>query len=159
MVERPKSKKSDSPVRRRQGTTARTRRSLVTREGATLVEFALVSNLLFMLIFGCIELSRMNMARNLAQDAAYYSARAAIVPGATAAEAESEGNRLMSSLFAGGYEVDCSPIAEDSEEVTVTVTVDFDEIAFFIPMFMSGVEITSTATMQTERYSGFFQAD
>ncbi|MEM6779538.1 MAG: TadE/TadG family type IV pilus assembly protein [Planctomycetota bacterium] len=129
------------------------------RQGATLVEFAVVSNLLFMLIFGCIELSRLNMARNLAQDAAYYAARVAIVPGATAEEAKAEVTRLMGSLFSGGYEVNCPTLTDETEEVTVTVTVNFDEIAFFVPMFMGGVTFDATATMQTERYNGFFEAD
>ena len=127
------------------------------RLGATLVEFAIVSNVLIVTIFTCMEFARMNMARNLIQDAAYYAARSAIVPGATATEAEAEANRVMSSIFSNGYTVTCTPITDEAESVSVTVAVEFDDIALFVPMFLGGVQLTSTATMQTERYSGFYE--
>lgn len=129
------------------------------RDGATLVEFAIVCNVLLLTIFMCMELARMNMARNLAQDAAYYAARTAIVPGATSDEAVQEAETIMQSLFSSGYEVECTEIDDDSEEVTVTVSVDLDDVAFFTPMFLGNVQLTSTATMQTERYNGFFRVD
>lgn len=129
------------------------------RDGATLVEFAIVSNVLLLTIFMCMELARMNMARNLAQDAAYYAARTAIVPGATQDEAIAEAETIMESLFSSGYEVQCTPINDDTEEVTVTVSLSLDDVALFAPMFLGNVELTSTATMQTERYNGFFRAD
>lgn len=127
------------------------------RLAATLVEFAIVSNVLFVTIFTCMEFARMNMARNLAQDAAYYAARVAIVPGATAAEAEAEARRIMGSMFAGGFTVMCSPIVDDTEEVSVRVAVELDEIALFTPMFLGDIELESVAKMQTERYSGFYE--
>ncbi|WDQ15337.1 TadE/TadG family type IV pilus assembly protein [Rhodopirellula sp. P2] len=123
------------------------------------MEFAIVSNLLLLTIFMCMELARMNMARNLAQDAAYYAARTAIVPGATADEAVGEAELIMQSLFSGGYEVDCTEIDDDTEEVTVTVSIDLDDVALFTPMFLGNLRLTSSATMQTERYNGFFQVD
>ncbi|EMB14709.1 TadE/TadG family type IV pilus assembly protein [Rhodopirellula europaea] len=133
-------------------------RRAAKRDGATLVEFAIVCNVLLLTIFMCMELARMNMARNLAQDAAYYAARTAIVPGATADEAIAEAENIMESLFANGYEVECTPINDETEEVTVTVSLSLDDVALFAPMFLGNVELTSSATMQTERYNGFFRA-
>lgn len=127
------------------------------RIAATLVEFAIVSNVLFVTIFTCMEFARMNMARNLAQDAAYLAARVAIVPGATPIEAEAEGTRIMNAIFPSGFTVTCSAIGEDTETVSVRVAVQLDEIALFVPMFLGGIELESTATMQTERYSGFYE--
>ncbi|MCM2372429.1 TadE/TadG family type IV pilus assembly protein [Aporhodopirellula aestuarii] len=127
------------------------------RVAATLVEFALVCNVLIVTIFTCMEFARMNMARNLAQDAAYFAARAAIVPGATAAEAEAEGERIMSAIFSSGYTVTCSPISDETEEVSVRVAVELDDVAFFLPMFLGGIQLESTANMQTERYSGYYE--
>ncbi len=63
---------------------ARLRRQAVVRKGATVVEFAIVANLLMIMILTCMEFARLNMTRNLAQDAAYFAARYALVPGATA---------------------------------------------------------------------------
>ncbi len=127
------------------------------RIAATLVEFAVVCNVLFVSIAACMEFTRMNMARNLVQDAAYFAARTAIVPGATAAEAEAEGERIMSAIFNNGYTVTCNAISDETEEVSVRVAVSLDEVAFFVPMFLGGIEIESTANMKTERYSGYYQ--
>ena len=99
----------------------------------------------------------MNMIRNLAQDAAYFAARHAIVPGATAAEAEQVASDVMNMMTSTGYNVSVAALDSDSQTVEVTVTVDFDQIALFAPMFLPNAEIASTASMRTERYSGFFQ--
>lgn len=127
------------------------------RLAATLVEFAIVCNVLIVTIFTCMEFARMNMARNLAQDAAYYAARTAIVPGATAADAEAEANRIMNLMFADGFTVECSPITDETEEVSVRVAVALNEVALFTPMFLGDIELESVARMQTERYSGFYE--
>lgn len=127
------------------------------RLGATLVEFAIVCNLLFVVIFTCMEFARMNMARNLVQDAAYYAARVAIVPGATATEAEEEAERILSSIFSDGYTIECSDLDEESEQVSVRVAINLDDVALFTPMVMGNIELESTATMRTERYTGFFE--
>ena len=50
------------------------------REGVSAVEFAVVANVLFVLVFTCMEFARMNMVRNLTQDAAYFAARHVVVP-------------------------------------------------------------------------------
>lgn len=122
-----------------------------------MVEFAIVANVLFLVIFTCMEFARMNMVRNLVQDAAYYAARTVMVPGATRQEAIAEADRIMGSLLPGGYTIDVGDINNSSTEVSVTVAVDFDEVALFAPMFLQGATIESTATMSTERYAGFYR--
>lgn len=127
------------------------------RRGAAAVEFAIVANIFFVLIFTCMEFARMNMIRNLAQDAAYFAARHAIVPGATAAEAEAKATEVMSMMTTTGFDIDVAPLDEDSTHVVVTVSVDFDEIALFAPLFLPNATIETTATMRTERYDGYYQ--
>ena len=121
------------------------------------MEFAIIANLLFLVIFTCLEFARMNMVRNLVQDAAYYAARTVMVPGATRAEAIAEADRIMGALLPGGYTVEVNDIDNASSEVSVTVAVDFDEVALFAPMFVKDATIQSTATMSTERYAGFYR--
>ena len=58
------------------------RRRRKDREGATAVEFAIVANVMFVMVMTCMEFARLNMVRNLAQDAAYFAARKIIVFGA-----------------------------------------------------------------------------
>jgi len=128
------------------------------RSAATMVEFAIVANLLFVLIFASMELARINMARNLAQDAAYYAARVAMVPGATAAEANAEVDRIMGTLLnSQGYSSSVDELDFDSDTVEVTVTVDMKKIALFTPMFMPQTKVDYTAKLRTERYEGFYE--
>ena len=127
------------------------------RDGVAIVEFAVIANLLFLCVFTCIEFARVNMVRNLAQDAAYFAARVAMVPGATSQEAEAEVHRLLGSLTATGYTVQVDDLDSDSEEVRVTVAVDLDEVALFTPMFFRNRTITTSAVVRAERYNGFYR--
>ncbi|GAA5507246.1 TadE/TadG family type IV pilus assembly protein [Novipirellula caenicola] len=128
------------------------------RDGAAMVEFAIVANLMFVMIFTCMEFARMNMARNLAQDAAYYAARTAMVPGATREEAVAEADRIMGSLLDdSGYDVTVSNVTFDAPTITVTVSVDLQAIAMFTPMFLPNTTIETQAVMKTERYEGFYE--
>ncbi|NND99612.1 MAG: pilus assembly protein [Pirellulaceae bacterium] len=127
------------------------------RMGAAMVEFAIVANVMFVVILTCMEFARMNMVRNLAQDAAYFAARHAIVPGATKDEAVAEADRIISSLVTSGYTIDVSDLDSDSNEVVVTVSVDLDAVALFAPMFLPNSTIETTAHMSTERYDHFYQ--
>lgn len=121
------------------------------------MEFAIVANVLFLTILTCIEFARLNMVRNLAQDAAYFGARAAIVPGASAGEAEAVADEIMSSMLGNGYTIDVSELNSDSTEIAVTVGVELHEVALFIPFFLPDQAITTQAVMRTERYEGFYQ--
>lgn len=137
----------------------RQRRRRRDRLGAAAVEFAICANIFFVLVFTCMEFARMNMIRNLAQDAAYFAARHAMVPGATAEEAEAKAAEVMGMMTNSGYEVDVSSLSNESEVLEVTVTVNFDEVALFAPMFLPNKSIATTARVYTERYDGFFRID
>jgi Flp pilus assembly protein TadG len=58
-------------------------RSPARRKGAAVVEFALVASLLFLIIFGIVELGRALMVVHLLSDVARESARYAVVTEAT----------------------------------------------------------------------------
>ncbi len=140
-------------IRQPRGTTQRT--------GAAAVEFAMVAPIFFLVVFICIEFVRLNMIRNLTQDAAYFAARSAMVPGATADEAIAEANRILGFMNTQGANVvvneDASgELNDDSTEISVTITVPMDQNSFLIPQFTGEITFTSTATMRTERYDGFY---
>jgi len=135
----------------------RRRRTRRQRLGATTVEFAIVANVFLLTIFTCIEFARMNMIRNLAQDAAYAAARHVIVPGATRDEAIERADNVMGMMTSHGYVVDVNDIDEDTGEVVVTVSVDFDEVALMAPRFLPNATLETTARMKTERYEGFYE--
>ncbi|MCO8122778.1 pilus assembly protein [Stieleria sp. TO1_6] len=129
----------------------------LARRGAAAVEFAICANVFFVLIFTCMEFARMNMIRNLAQDAAYFAARHAMVPGATEDEAVAVADDVMGMVVSNGYQVEVGELGDDIPEVEVTITVNFDEIALFAPMFLPNATIQSVARMRTERYDGYYQ--
>jgi Flp pilus assembly protein TadG len=151
-------------MRRRQLPISRIRRNLRsrTRIGAAAVEFALVAPVFIVIVFICIEFCRLNMIRNLTNDAAYFAARNAMVPGATADEAIAAANEVLGYMNTQGATVIINEEAglnEDSEVVSVTVNVPVSENSFLVPQFTGDMTISATATMRTERYDGFYDPD
>lgn len=143
--------------RQRRRTTKRCITKAGARLGAAAVEFAIVANIFLVMTFTCMEFARMNMVRNLAQDAAYFAARHSIVPGATTAEAIAEADRIMSSMITNGYTVAVSDLDDEATHVSVTVQVDLAQVAFFAPFFLPDTTIETVARIRTERYDGFYQ--
>src|SRR4051812_11308365 len=79
------------------------------RCGATLVEFAICLPVLLVMVFGSIELCRLNMLRHGATQAAYEAARRGIVPGATTTQVRTVASDLLDALLVSGYTVDVNP--------------------------------------------------
>ena len=132
------------------------------RMGAAIVEFAIVANVMILIVFICIEFTRLNMMRNLTQDAAYFAARTAMVPGGTEADAIAEANRVLGIMNTQSATVTVNGGAgldTDSRQIQVTVTVPISDNALFVPMFAGDKNLEATATMRTERYDGFYNGD
>ena len=132
------------------------------RRGATSVEFAGIAMVLFTLIFTSVEFSRLNLIRNLAQDAAYFAARNSMVPGATADEATAVANEILGYMNTQNASISINNglgVTTASDEITVTVTVPIADNAFFISSFADNANIVATATMRTERYDGYYNPD
>lgn len=133
------------------------RRKRNDRLGATAVEFAVVANVMFVLMMTCMEFARLNMVRNLAQDAAYFAARQVIVVGADESEAIAEADRIMSSMLTNGYTITVDPMDFDEQFAEVVVSVDLNDVALFAPMFLPNTNLETRARLRTERYSGFYE--
>ena len=58
-------------------------------------------------------------------------------------------------MFDTGYTVTVQTLDENSESVVVTVTIDLKEVAFYT-MFLPDEDITSVASLKTERYRGYY---
>lgn len=135
------SKKNARRVRRR------------TRRGATMVEFAIVAPVFFLILMASIEFSRVNVMRHTADHAAYEGARAAMVPGATAAEATQVANQVMSIVGTNGAVVSVDPavLSVGVNEVRVDIDIPLSQNTFVFPRFTSNRSIEATATLRTER--------
>ena len=136
------------------------------RQGATMVEFAVVAIPMFLLIFGLIEFSRVAMMDGIAEDACYEACRDVIVPGAVIAEGVAEGQNILGLIGTQGATVDIVPrdmdnniqteIDEDTATVTVNVSVPMAQNLLFLNRWTGGVTLEKTCAMTTERFAGFF---
>ncbi|TWT99614.1 TadE-like protein [Botrimarina colliarenosi] len=124
-----------------------------SRRGATTVEFALVAPVFFLVLMAMFEFSRLNVLRHTADNAAYEAARAAIVPGATTADARAEGQRLLTVVGARGAQINFNPatITRDTQQVTVSVSIPLDRNGWVVPRFTRGKTLSSQSTLRTER--------
>lgn len=133
------------------------------RRGATAVEFAIVAQVLFACVFAAFEFSRLHVMRNMAQDAAYLTARNSMVPGASDAEAIAHAEDLLALVGTQGAQIiinDDNPIDEDSSEVHVQIRIPMSQNAVLITGFIPQDKmIIANASMRTERYDGYFDPD
>lgn len=123
------------------------------RRGAVVVEFAIIAPVFFLIIFAMFEFSRMQVMRHTADNAAYEAARVAMVPGATAADAENEATRILGIVGARDATVTVTPavITRATEQVTVEVAVPMRRNALIAPRFSGNEVLRSRSTLRTER--------
>ncbi len=76
----------------RQSERGRQRRA---KRGAVAVEFAIAAPVFFLFLLASFEFGWLNVLRHTADNAAYEGARAAMVPGATAADATAKVNSIL----------------------------------------------------------------
>ncbi len=135
------------------------------RQGATLVEFAIIVVPMFTLIFACIEITRVYMIDSLAEDAAFECLRHVMVVGSTKQEAIDKAEEFLDLLSTQGYTVSITPynngtaqaeINDDTTDVNATITVDMSANTFVISWFTDGIMLNKSATMRCERYKGFY---
>jgi Flp pilus assembly protein TadG len=122
------------------------------RRGAALVEFALTSSLLFLIVFTAVEFMRVNTIVNTSENAAYEGARTGIVPGATAADAIAAAQSIMNVIGTRNATVSVEPatIATDTAEITVTVQVPLDDNSFIAPQFFLGKTLSKSCALSRE---------
>ena len=141
---------------------SRCRKRCERRRGATAVEFAFAAPALFAVIFVCAEFSRMSLMRDLAHHAAYEAARAVIVEGADSADALAVASSVVGRVGAKDVQVnvnDGEEITFDTDVVTVEVTIPMEKNSFFFSSVYEGRVIRATVSLNTERYTGYFNAD
>ena len=109
----------------------------------------MVASLFFFVLFGMLEVSRMNMIRQTANNAAYEGARKCVVPGATSAEATATVQRLLTSIGVSGATITVTPsvIVSNTPEVTVQVSVPLRTNMWLAPLFMTNVTVGSTCRL------------
>jgi len=137
--------------------TRQARSRAARRRGASAVEVSIVAPIFFLTIFATIEISRVVMLRNLAQDAAYQSARVCMVDGATTTEATDTANEVLAVLATRGAVVtinDGDGINQQSTTVKVAIAIPLNQNSLVLPWIFSEQSIQVVSELKTERYSG-----
>jgi len=145
------------------------RRSKRARMGAAIVEFAVVSTVMFPLIFACLEFVRVGMLESMAEDAAYTAARHIMVPGATKQEAIDEANSVMGRVGARGVEIEIeakdkngaaqAEVSDSTARIKVYVEVPLAQNSFVLSHFTSTKTLSATSTMRFESYDGYYDGN
>ncbi len=122
------------------------------RAGATAVEFSLTLPILLLFLFATYELGTGNMMLNTTEAAAYEGARIAIIPGATAADAEAAAQEVLRTAGIDTYTLTVQPQNLDvaSETVEVTIDVSYAENSLFVPDFLDGIRFVRTCVLSRE---------
>jgi Flp pilus assembly protein TadG len=125
----------------------------IARRGATVVEFAIVAPIFFLFLLASFEFGWLNVLRHTADNAAYEAARAAMVPGGTAADAVTKANSILSVIKARNAKVTVTPsvINTSTDHVTVAIDIPLNSNALVTPRFTSNKTIHCSATLRTER--------
>ncbi|WP_236624603.1 TadE/TadG family type IV pilus assembly protein [Rhodopirellula sp. SWK7] len=152
MTMSPSRKPTAEPPRNQVRGSDRLTRRRAKRTGAVAVEFAVVAPLLFLFFFAGFEFCRVAMIRHTVDNAVYEGARRGIVPGGTNAEVRAETERVLSTIGLQNFTLNVTPavIDDDTDDVTVRLTVPLDVNTFVPAQFFVGKEIQRELTMRRE---------
>jgi hypothetical protein len=129
------------------------------RQGAAVVEFAVIAPVFFLVVLGMIEIGRAVMVEQVLTNASREGARAAVLDGATATDVK---NQVVDYMKKGGIPaattdmVTLTPAdpasATNGTPVTVTIQIQFSKVTWLPkPWFISGSKnLTSTSVMRRE---------
>lgn len=117
------------------------------QRGAAAVEFALVSSLLFTLLFGIMEMSRVLFYFNTATEATRLGARLAVVCNKDASIIKTRMSNMLTILAPGNIDVTYVPGGCDINSCqSVTVSITGLDISTFIPFVPLNLSMPSFST-------------
>ena len=132
------------------------RRRLPKRLGTAAVEFAVVSPLVLLLLFGMVEFGRMLMVQQILTNASREGARRAIIESSTVPEVTAVVADYLKANSVSGATLDVGPTdlttVGAGEPVVVSVSVLYDQVSWLpVPRYLGGVLLQGESTMRAER--------
>jgi Flp pilus assembly protein TadG len=124
------------------------------RRGVAAVEMAFVLPLFMMLIFGIVEFGRGMMCMQVLTNSAREGARACAVSPLNAAEVETICQEYAEGCGIAGVTVSVTPDPTTvirGEPVTVSVSINYADVALIPPFYMKDGTLTSQSVMRKER--------
>lgn len=130
------------------------RRRLRIRRGVAAAEFAIVLPVFLLLMMGLLEFGRMIMVQQVLTNASREGARHAALAGATACEVQGTVDAYLATATVQGATVNVNPTslgsAPPGSQVSVAVTVPFEQVSWMPPWFSSGVTLSASSLMRRE---------
>lgn len=126
------------------------------RKGAAAVEFAICVPILFLVTWGCIELTRYNLVKNVANQSAFEAARIGVKPGATAQEVEDEARQQMRFVCDEcAVVVTPSVITSNTDFITVDIQVDIRDQGLLIAQYFDDPILEASFTIRRDNVSTY----
>ncbi len=125
------------------------------RRGTTLVEFAVVAPVFFLMVLGLIEFGRGMMVQALLTNAAQLGARAGSLDGSQASDVSTAVNNYLSAGGISGASSTVTPSPPSSalpgQDVKVQVSIPYSSISWLpTPAYLGSTTLSSTAIVQRE---------
>src|ERR1700722_11894805 len=122
------------------------------RRGSSVVEFALCAPVLFAVLFGIIEYSRMLQIQHTVRQAALEGARAGINLDASTADASTAVTNITGiiGIVNPTVTINPNPLQWASTTITVTVSANAGQNGWLLWFFTAGSPISATITMARE---------
>lgn len=126
------------------------------RKGATAVEFAISVPILFLVTWGCVEMTRYNLVKNVANQSAFEAARIGVKPGATAQEVEDEARAQM-RFVCDDCDVVVTPsvITSNTNFITVDIQVDIRNQGLLIARYFDDPILQASFTIRRDNVATF----
>ena len=126
------------------------------RRGSSTVEFAIVFPIVFTVLVGAIEFTRVCQIANACAFSAYEGCRAAIIPGGTANSANAAAQQFLTANCIGSSTITITPstIDDTTTTVTVNIAVNLNSVGWIAPAFTSGKIISRSCTLTREKTNG-----
>ena len=125
-----------------------------SKRGASAVEFALVAPLLFLFVFGMIEIGRMVMVQQVLTNATREGARLAAMPDATETDVETRVTTFSAQAGVPSVTADVSPnptSAVPGDTINVTASVAISDVGWLpVNVFFPSGSLTSATVMRKE---------
>lgn len=126
------------------------------RQGATLVEFAMVAPIVFFIVFLFVEFDRYILTVHALDEASRVGCRQAILENATSQEVENTVKGLLNQFGVTKYTMSVTPPLPNSLDagspVSVKIDVKYSDISWLpSPRFLKNTKVSATSTMPREK--------
>ncbi len=130
-------------------------RTQSNRQGAAMIEFAIVAPLMILFTLGIIEMGRMTMVKQVLTNISREGARMATLTDATNASVQTQVQTLLTGSNINGATITFNPSvissAPSGSLVTVSISIAAENVSWLnTPLFMSGKSLSASTSMRRE---------